>query len=101
MKACPTVSAEFDDPNLLLAAGLAPTLQVAGAAGSYELDQHLSVASAYAPGNSGCIVAGMLASGDRIDDLGLLRVGEMATLSGRVGAKRATLPPKQHGNAPL
>jgi hypothetical protein len=81
VKACHKVSAVFDDPNLVSAAGLVPTLQLGHAAGlQHLLEQSLSVASANAAAKSGCIVAGMLAGADSIDDLELLRAGAMPRL---------------------
>jgi len=75
------MSAVFDEPNLVSAAGLVPLLRLAGSAGLHRLaDEHLSV-----PGDKGAnagskvasLVAGMCAGADSIDDMRLLRHGGM------------------------
>src|SRR3954462_5717205 len=77
----PVVSASFDDPNLVSAAGLVPLMALAREAGLRELaDDRLS-----APTDKGAhpglkvasLVAGMAAGADSIDDLALLRHGGM------------------------
>ena len=78
------VSASFDDPNLVSAAGLLPALRLAEQAGLGALaDQWLSVPSDKGA-NAGrkvlSLVAGMLAGADSIDDMGLLRHGGMRKL---------------------
>ena len=81
MKASHTVRPVFDDPNLVSAAGLAPVLRLAEAAGLHdELDQRLTVPSPNAAVKVTSVVAGMLAGADSIDDLDLLRHGGMARL---------------------
>jgi hypothetical protein len=84
------VSAAFDDPNLVSAAGLVPMLRLAQAAGLGALAQdRLSVATDKGA-NSGAkvsaLVAGMLAGADSIDDMNLLRHGGMGKLFDRVYA---------------
>ena len=83
----PPASAVFDDPNLVSAAGLIPVVKLAQDAGLSALaDQHLSV-----PGDKGAhagnkvmsLVAGMVAGGDSIDDMALLRHGGMGTVFDR------------------
>ena len=77
------MSASFDEPNLVGAAGLVPALGLAGRIGLVELaDTMLTV-----PGAKGCagakvasVLAGMLAGADSIDDLDLLRHGAMGKL---------------------
>ena len=83
----PPVSAVFDDPNLVSAAGLIPVVKLAQNAGLTGLaDQHLGV-----PGDKGAhagdkvmsLVAGMVAGGDSIDDMALLRHGAMGRVFDR------------------
>jgi hypothetical protein len=83
----PVVSAVFDDPNLVSAAGLIPVVKLAQDAGLSDLaDEHLSV-----PGDKGAnagrkvmsLVAGMVAGGDSIDDMALLRHGGMGKVFDR------------------
>jgi hypothetical protein len=83
----PPVSAVFDDPNLVSSAGLIPVVKLAQDAGLPALaDQHLSV-----PGDKGAhggdkvmsLVAGMVAGGDSIDDMALLRHGAMGKVFDR------------------
>src|SRR5699024_4533134 len=77
----PVVSATFDDPNLVSAAGLMPLMTLAEEAGLHALgDEHLSVPTdkgANAGSKLAAIVAGMAAGADSIEDLGLLRHGGM------------------------
>jgi hypothetical protein len=82
--AVPVRSATFDDPSLVSAAGLVPTLALAQRAGLVELaGEWLTV-----PGGAGCaagakvasLVAGMVAGADSIDDMGLVRHGAMGRL---------------------
>jgi hypothetical protein len=74
----------FDDPNLVSAAGLAPTVGLGQRAGLGDLaGEQLSV-----PGGAGCaaglkvstLVAGMVAGADSIEDMDLLRHGAMSRL---------------------
>jgi Transposase DDE domain group 1 len=84
------IHATFDDPHLVSRAGLVPVMalaQRAGLAGLVEdhvraggrcgVNGHLKV---------GCLVAGMIAGADSIDDMDLLRHGAMAGLFGGVRA---------------
>src|SRR4051812_31652783 len=77
----PVVSATFDEPNLVSAAGLIPLMAVARKAGLRELaDERLSVPTdkgANAGLKVSSLVAGMAAGADSIDDLALLRHGGM------------------------
>ncbi len=81
--------AVFDDPNLLAHAGLAPLAALAERAGLPEL---LAGVRPGGPCGSGavtkvtCLVAGMAAGADSIDDMDLLRDGAMETLFGGVRA---------------
>lgn len=90
MRVSHSVSAVFDDPNLVSVAGLAPVLALAERAGLHELvGEHLTV-----PGSAGAnltvkipaLVAGMVAGADSIDDMDLLRHGGMGRLFSEVRA---------------
>src|SRR5680860_112451 len=78
------VSAVFDDPNLVSAAGLAPMLRLAQHAGLAQLaHDRLSVPTdkgANAGLKVSALVAGMLAGADSIDDMNVLRHGGMGRL---------------------
>ena len=86
----PVVSATFDDPNLVSAAGLVPVMNIAAEAGLAELaDQHLSVPTdkgANAGSKVASLVAGMVAGADSIDDMALLRHGGMCRIFTKVYA---------------
>jgi hypothetical protein len=82
--------ASFDDPNLVSHAGLVPVMALAERAGLADLaaehvrpggdcgvNAHLKVP---------CLVAGMAAGADSIDDMDLLRHGAMSTLFGGIRA---------------
>jgi len=82
--------ASFDDPNLVSHAGLVPVMVLAQRAGLADLvAEHVRPA-----GECGvnahlkvpCLVAGMAAGADSIDDMGLLRHGAMTSLFGGVRA---------------
>src|SRR3954471_6600707 len=83
-----SVSAVFDDPNLVSVSGLAPVL--AQRAGLHELvAEHLTVAGsagANATVKIPALVAGMVAGADSIDDMDLLRHGGMGRLFREVRA---------------
>ncbi|MCY7289716.1 MAG: IS1380 family transposase [Cryobacterium sp.] len=90
MQVSHSVSAVFDDPNLVSAAGLAPVLALAERAGLHQLvGEHLTV-----PGSAGAnatvkipaLVAGMVAGADSIEDMDLLRHGGMGRLFTEVRA---------------
>ena len=77
MRVCHSVSARFDDPNLVSCAGLVPVMTLAERAGLHDLAAtHVRV-----PGPAGsnpavkvtALVAGMVAGADSIDDMDLLR----------------------------
>lgn len=81
MKASHSIRPVFDDPNLVSTGGLVPTLRLAETAGLYDLlDQRLSVASPNPVAKATCVIGGMLAGADSIDDLDLLRHGGMGRL---------------------
>jgi hypothetical protein len=82
--------ASFDDPNLVSHAGLVPVIALAERAGLPGL-----VAEHVRPGGDcgvnahlkvPCLVAGMGAGADSIDDMDVLRYGAMSTLFGGVRA---------------
>jgi hypothetical protein len=82
--------ASFDDPNLVSHAGLVPVMALARRAGLAGL-----VAEHVRPGGEcgvnaqlkvGCLVAGMAAGADSIDDMDLLRHGAMDVLFGGIRA---------------
>jgi hypothetical protein len=82
--------ASFDEPNLVSHAGLVPVMALAQRAGLADL-----VAEHVRPGGEcgvnahlkvGCLVAGMAAGADSIDDMDLLRHGAMTALFGGVRA---------------
>ncbi len=82
--------ASFYDPNLVSHAGLVPVMALAGRAGLGDL-----VAEHVRPGGEcgvsahlkvPCLVAGMAAGADSIDDMGVLRHGAMDALFGGVRA---------------
>ena len=80
MKPSHTIRPVFDDPNLVSAAGLVPALRLAESAGFYDLLEGVSVPSPNAVAKSACVVGGMLAGADSIDDLDLLRHGGVSRL---------------------
>ena len=73
----------FDDPNLVSSAGLVPALRLAESAGLYELLAGVTVPSPNASAKAACVVGGMLAGADSIDDMALLRHGAMGTVFDR------------------
>jgi hypothetical protein len=84
MRVCHGFTAEFDDPNLVSCAGLAPVLQLAERAGLQDLVAgHVRIDK---PGGGNArfkvpaLVAGMIAGADSIDDMALLRHGAMGRL---------------------
>lgn len=83
----PVRSATFDDPNLVSCAGLVPMAALADKCGLAALaDEHLSVSTdkgSNAGTKVGCLVAGMVAGADSIDDMALLRHGAMRTIFDR------------------
>jgi hypothetical protein len=83
-------SAQFDDPNLVSCAGLVPVMRLAQDSGLPELvAERVTVAGplgANTPFKIGCVVAGMIAGADSIDDLDVLRHGGLGELFGGVRA---------------
>ena len=79
-----SLSATFDEPNLVSAAGLVPAVALAVKTGLGALtDRHLRLPG-YFGANAGlkvtALVAGMLAGADSIDDMAILRHGGMKKL---------------------
>lgn len=83
----PVRAAVFDDPNLVSCAGLVPMATLAQQCGLAVLaDEHLSVPTdkgANAGAKVSCLVAGMAAGADSIDDMALLRHGAMGSVFDR------------------
>jgi hypothetical protein len=83
-------TAAFDDPNLVSHGGLVPVTALAERAGLPGLlAEHVRPGGgcgANAPLKVGCLVAGMAAGADSVDDMGLLRHGAMGVLFGGVRA---------------
>jgi hypothetical protein len=78
------ISALFDDPNLVSRAGLVPVMSLAeraGLGGLVRRHVHLAAeAGVFAEVKVGCLVAGMAAGADSIDDMDVLRHGAMPGL---------------------
>ena len=78
------VSASFDDPNLVSAAGLVPIMALAERAGLRALAQKWLSVPTDKGANAGLkvasLVGGMVAGADSIDDMAILRHGGMAKL---------------------
>src|SRR6266566_7738024 len=81
----PRSTRRFDDPNLVSRAGLVPVMALAQRAGLADLaGEHVRLAGACgvnAPVKVACVVAGMIAGADSIDDLDVLRHGAMSAMS--------------------
>jgi hypothetical protein len=83
------IRAVFDDPNLLPNVGLAPLLTLADRAGLPDLLAGVAPAGqcgANAVTKAMCLVAGMAAGADSIEDMDLLRDGAMQAVFGGVRA---------------
>jgi DDE family transposase len=84
------IHASFDDPNLVSRAGLVPVMALAQRAGLGELVAgHVRVGrrcGVNAEVKVPCVVAGMIAGADSIDDLDVLRHGAMPCVFGGVRA---------------
>ena len=80
----------FDDPNLVSRAGLIPVMSLAQRAGLGSMAaEHVRISQrcwVNAHLKVPCLVAGMIAGADSIDDMGLLRLGAMPALFGGIGA---------------
>src|SRR5215471_12323681 len=84
------IHATFDDPHLVSRAGLVPVMALAQRAGLGGLvEEHVRVSrpcGVNAQVKVPCLVAGMIAGADSIDDMGLLRHGAMPVLFGGIRA---------------
>jgi Transposase DDE domain group 1 len=82
--------ATFDDPNLVSRAGLVPVMALAQRAGLPDLaGEHVRIGRACGVNahlKVACLVAGMIAGADSIDDMDLLRHGAMPVLFGGIRA---------------
>ncbi len=84
------IHATFDDPHLVSQAGLVPVMALAERAGLGVLaGEHVRISrpcGVNAQVKAGCLVAGMIAGADSIDDMGLLRHGAVPVLFGGIRA---------------
>lgn len=84
------MSASFDDPNLVSAAGLVPVMRLADEAGLTALAQHQMTVAGDKGANAGAkittLIAGMVAGADSIIDMDQLRHGGMNRLFNRLYA---------------
>ena len=84
------IQTSFDNPNLVSRAGLVPVMALAQRAGLAALaGEHVRIARRCGVNphlKAGCLVAGMIAGADSIDDMGLLRHGAMPALFSGVRA---------------
>jgi hypothetical protein len=84
------IDATFDDPHLVSHAGLVPVMALAQRAGLGDLAaEHVRIArpcGVNAPVKIACLVAGMAAGADSVDDMDLLRHGAMPMLFGDIRA---------------
>jgi hypothetical protein len=84
------IHASFDDPNLVSRAGLVPVMALAQRAGLADLaGEHVRITrrcGVNAHLKVSCLVAGMVAGADSIDDLDVLRHGAMPALFGGIRA---------------
>jgi hypothetical protein len=84
------IHATFDDPHLVSQAGLVPVMALAERAGLGELTAgHVRISrpcGVNAQVKAGCLVAGMIAGADSIEDMDLLRHGAMPGLFGGLRA---------------
>lgn len=76
-----TTSAEFDEPNLIVSSGLLTAVALAETVGVADLAADRVTVPGSAGANAGvklmCLVAGMVAGADSIQDMGVLRHGAM------------------------
>ena len=82
--------ASFDDPNLVSRAGLVPVMALAQRCGLADLaGEHVTIASPAGVNphlKVPCLVAGMAAGADSIDDMDILRHGAMTEVFGGIRA---------------
>ena len=70
MKPSHTIRPAFDDPNVVSMLGWFPALRLGESAGLYDLlEEALTAGSPNATAKTTCVVGGMLADADSIDDL--------------------------------
>jgi hypothetical protein len=84
------IHATFDDPHLVSRAGLVPVMALAQRAGLAALTaEHVAIAGrcgVNAQVKVPCLVAGMIAGADSIDDMDVLRHGAMPAMFGGIRA---------------
>jgi hypothetical protein len=84
------IHATFDDPHLVSQAGLVPVMALAQRAGLDDLvAERVRIArpcGVNAQVKVGCLMAGMIAGADSIEDMGLLRHGALPAVSGGLRA---------------
>jgi hypothetical protein len=84
------IDVRFDDPHLVSRAGLVPVMALAQRAGLDDLvEEHVRISrpcGVNAQVKVGCLVAGMIAGADSIDDMDVLRHGAMPMLFGGIRA---------------
>ena len=86
MKPSHTVRPAFDDPNLVSAAGLVPVLRLGESVGLHDELERLSLDCPNPVAKAACVIGGMLAGADSIEDLDLLRHGGMGRVFAGVRA---------------
>ena len=98
------ISATFDDPHLVSRAGLVPVMALAQRAGLDDLvAEHVRigrVCGVNAQVKVGCLVAGMIAGADSIDDMDLLRHGAMPVQFGGIRAPSSSCAPRPPASSP-
>ena len=84
------IDVTFDDPHLVSRAGLVPVMALAQWAGLDDLvEEHVRISrpcGVNAPVKAGCLVAGMIAGADSIDDMDVLRHGALPAMFGGIRA---------------
>jgi len=79
VRVCHSISAVFDDPNLIGTAGLVPVMALAERAGLADLVAERIAVAGSAGANAelmiGSLVAGMIAGADSIEDMDVVRHG--------------------------
>jgi hypothetical protein len=77
----------FDDTNLIAHAGLAPAMALADRAGLGDALGDLTIDNPNAGAKAACLIAGLLAGADSIDDMDVLRTGGLPRLFDGVYAR--------------
>jgi len=70
----------FDDTNLIAHAGLAPVMALADRAGLTDALDDLTIDNPNAGAKAACLIAGLLAGADSINDMDMLRTGGLPRL---------------------